>query len=336
MSYSLGEIAKHINAELHGNPDCKIQNVAALNKAKTGEISFLANRRYAKQLASTKATAVILKADDLEACPVHSLVLNDPHLGFANVVRLFYPDSVIESGVHSKSDISPSAKIDPTASIGPNVVIGEGTTVDVDVYIGPGCVIGNNIKIGAKTRLITNVVLCDEVIIGERVILHPGVVIGSDGFGIANDNGTWIKIPQIGTVRIGDDVEIGANSSIDRGALDDTVIEDGVKIDNQVQIGHNVHIGAHTAIAGCVGIAGSTTIGKRCMIGGAAGISGHVEITDDVIITAMTGVANSIKESGIYSSGIPAMEARTWRKNIASLRHLFKLNKRIKKLEDKF
>jgi UDP-3-O-[3-hydroxymyristoyl] glucosamine N-acyltransferase len=335
MTYSLGEIAKHINAEIHGDPECKILDVATLDNAKSGEISFLANRRYASNLTSTKASAVIIKQIDLDACPAHALILDDPYLGFAHVVRLFYPDVQKVPGIHQKSDISSSARIHPSVSVGPCVVIGEETIVDENVYIGPGCVIGNKVHIGENTSINANAVLCDGVTVGCRSIIHPGVVIGADGFGIANNNGTWVKIPQIGTVKIGNDVEIGANTSIDRGALNDTVIEDGVKIDNQVQIGHNVHIGAHTAIAGCVGIAGSAVIGKRCMIGGAAAINGHIEITDDVVITAMTGVAHSIKEPGIYSSGIPATEARTWRKNIASLKHLFKLSKRIKQLEEK-
>ncbi len=335
MTYTLGEIAKHIDADLHGDPECQIKNVATLNKAKVGAISFLANRRYAKQLITTKASAVILSAKDIESNPVFSLVVEDPYLGFARAVNLLYPQAKRQPGIHPTSDIAPNAFVDSTVSIGPNVVIGENTRIEANVEIEPGCVIGSEVTIGADSKLLANVVLVNGVQIGARVILHPGVVIGSDGFGLANNNGQWLKISQIGSVMIGNDVEIGTNSSIDRGALEDTIIEDGVKIDNQVQIGHNVRIGAYTAIAGCVGIAGSTTIGERCMIGGAVSISGHVEITNDVIITGMSGVANSIKEPGIYSSGFPAMDAKEWRKNVASMKHLFKLNSRLIKLEKK-
>ena len=335
MAYTLREIAKLIDAELRGDPECEIKNVGTLENASTGEISFLSNNRYIHFLKSTKASAVILKAENLDACPVHALIMDNPYLGYANVVRLLYPGAVTEPGIHASTDIHSTANIHPTAHIGPYVSIGCNAIISANVYIGPGCVIGNEITIGTNTRLIANVVLSDGVEIGERGILHPGVVIGADGFGIANDNGKWLKIPQVGGVKIGNDVEIGANSTIDRGALGNTIIEDGVKIDNQVQIGHNVHIGEHTAIAGCVGIAGSARIGKRCMIGGAVGISGHLEIVDDVTIMAMTGVANSIKTPGVYASGVPAMDVKTWRKNIVTYKHLYALNSRVNKLENK-
>jgi len=335
MAYTLGEIAKHIDAELSGDPICQIFNVNTLNQAKEGEISFLANRRYVKQLSETKATAVILRPEDIESCPAYTLATNDPHLGFANIVRLLHPVPKFEPGINKTAKVSSSAIVDPSCAIGANVIVDDKTVIKSNVSIGPGCVIGKNLSIGSDTRLLANIVLCDHVTIGERVIIHPGVVIGADGFGLANDHGVWLKIPQLGSVIIGDDVEIGANTTIDRGAIGTTVIEDGVKIDNQVQIGHNVCIGAHTAIAGCVGIAGSTSIGKRCMIGGAAAINGHIDIIDDVIITAMSGVANSIKEPGMYSSGMPATSALEWRKNMASLKKLYKLNKRINNLEKK-
>ena len=335
MTFTLGEIAKHICAELIGDPDCKIDKVATLGSALPGSISFLSNRRYTKQLATTKASAVILDANNAESNPGYSLVTDNPYLGFAKVVNLLHPRERPQPGIHESAVVAENAIIDTSASIGANVVISENSRIAENVEIGPGCFIDKNVVIGANSKLFANVVILKEVQIGSGVILHPGVIIGSDGFGLANDQGSWLKISQLGTVIIGDDVEIGANSSIDRGAIEDTVIETGVKIDNQVQIGHNVRIGAHTAIAGCVGIAGSTTIGERCMIGGAVGISGHLAITDDVIITAMSGIANSIKEPGIYSSGIPAMEAGTWRKNVAGLKQLFRLVSRINKLENK-
>lgn len=335
MTFTLGDIANHINADLHGDADCEIDNISTLANARPGSITFLANRRYASQLTNTRASAVILQAQDIEANPSFSLVVEDPYLGFACVANLFYPRKNPDPGIHPTAVIGNNVYIDPAARVGAYVVIGEGVHIGSGVDIGPGCIIDDEVHIGKESKIYANVVILKEVKIGERVILHPGVTIGSDGFGLANTNGEWIKIPQIGSVLIGNDVEIGANSSIDRGALENTVIENGVKIDNQVQIGHNVHIGAHTAIAGCTGIAGSTKIGKRCMIGGAVGISGHIEITDDVIITAMSGVANSIREPGVYSSGFPAMEAKAWRKNVASLKHLYSLNSRLNKLEKK-
>ena len=333
MTFTLGDIAKHINADLHGDPDCVIDDISTLSNAKPGSITFLANRRYTSQLTNTRASAVILRSQDIEANPVFSLVVEDPYFGFACVANIFYPREKPEPGVHPTSEICKNAFIDPTANIGAHTVIGENSHIAANVEIAPGCVIAEDVRIDADSKLYANVVVLKGVQIGERVIIHPGVVIGSDGFGFAKNNDEWLKIPQIGSVQIGNDVEIGANSSIDRGALENTIIEDGVKIDNQVQIGHNVQIGAHSAIAGCTGIAGSTRIGKRCMIGGAVGISGHIEIADDVIITAMSGVANSIKEPGVYSSGFPAMDARSWRRNVVSMKHLYSLNTRLNKLE---
>lgn len=334
MTYTLGEIAAKINAELHGDPACEINGVAPLDTATNGKISFLSNRRYTSQLKSTEASAVILKQDDQEFCPVHSLVCEDPYVAYAHVVRLMNPPHPVVPGRHSSSIIAADASIDDSVEIGPHVTIESGARISANTIIDPGCVIGKNTEIGESCHLYPNVVICAEVIIGRDCILHPGVVIGADGFGIANENGKWLKIPQIGGVIIGNDVEIGANTSIDRGALGNTVIEDGVKIDNQVQIGHNVRIGEHTAIAGCVGIAGSTRIGKRCMIGGAVGISGHIDIADDVVIMAMAGIANSIKEPGVYASAIPAMDVRKWRRNVVGFKQLHALISRIKKLEN--
>lgn len=334
MSYTLGELASLINAELHGDQDIKITNIATLTSARSGDISFLANRRYVNQLAGTSASAVVLGPNDMDLCPVASLVVDDPHLAFARITRLFYPPEKVEPGIDKNAIIDESADIAASACIGPNVVIGRQTVINDNVSIGAGCVIGDSVTIGGNSRLYPNVFVGSHSVLGQNIIIHPGAVIGSDGFGLANDQGEWLKIPQIGRVVLGDDVEIGANTSIDKGALDDTIIEEGVKIDNQVQIGHNVRIGAHTAIAGCAAIAGSTIIGKRCRIGGAVGISGHISIADDVTITAMSGVANSIKQSGIYSSGIPAMEAGKWRRNVVGIKNLGKLNSRINKLEE--
>ena len=332
MSHTLGEIAKLTGASLAGNPECEIHGVGTLENAGTGEISFFSNRRYINHLKKTRASAVILKSEDQSLCPVDTLVTGDPYLAFAITSRLLNPQAGFTPGINPSSSVDNTANIHPTAYIGPNTVIAPEVKIAESVYIGPGCSIGKRASIGSNSRLYANVVLYDGVNIGERVILHAGVVIGADGFGIANDKGKWVKIPQTGSVIIGNDVEIGANTTVDRGTLDNTIIEDGVKIDNQVQVGHNVHICEDTAIAGCVAIAGSTTIGKRCMIGGACGISGHIEICDDVILMGMTGVANSIKEPGMYASGIPAMDVKSWRKNVVLFKQLYVLNNRIKKI----
>lgn len=335
MTTTLGEIADLIGAELDGDADAVISGVGTLLNAEEGHISFLSNRRYRNYLDSTKATAIILAQEDRDSCPVFSLVVQDPYLSYARVVRFLYPEPVFTPGIHERACISETASIHPSACIGAYTYIGNNARVHENVFIGPGCVLEDNVIVGQKTKLTANITLCHGTTLGERVRIHPGVVIGADGFGIANDKGRWLKIPQLGKVVIGNDVEIGANTTIDRGALEDTIIEEGVKIDNQVQIGHNVIIGAHTAIAGCVGIAGSTSIGKRCMIGGGAGLSGHIEITDDVIITAFSGVANSLTEAGVYSGAMASTDNKTWRKNIARFKHLDELARRLKRLEEK-
>lgn len=334
MTYTLGKVAQYIGAELYGDPECEVSTVATLQFAAPGQISFLSNRKYAHYLAQTRASAVIIEREYLDRCPVSALVVDDPYLAYACIARLLYPETEITPGIHPSALVSPSATIDSSAAIGPNVVIEDNSVIGSGTCIDAGCVIKANVKIGSHTRLYPNVVLCHSVSIGDRVILHPGVVIGADGFGIANNKGEWTKIPQIGKVIIENDVEIGASTTVDRGALENTVIEEGVKIDNQVQIAHNVHIGAHTAIAGCVAIAGSTSIGKHCMIGGMTAISGHIEITDNVVITGGSGIANSIKEAGVYSSGIPAIKASLWRRTVARIRNLDELGRRVSKIEE--
>jgi UDP-3-O-[3-hydroxymyristoyl] glucosamine N-acyltransferase len=335
MEYSLGGIAEITGAELDGDPNSKIKRVAPLQTAEAGEISFLANKRHVKYLKNTKASAVILALENKERCPVATLVCDDPYLAFARTLWYMQKDIDVAPGIHPSAVINDEASIASSACIGANVVIGCGAKIGESVYIGPGCVIGKDVVVGDMTRLVANVTLCDGIRIGEKGILHPGVVIGADGFGIVNEDGKWLKIPQLGSVLIANEVEIGANTTVDRGALADTVIEDGVKLDNQVQIGHGVHIGAHTAIAGCVGIAGSSIIGKRCMIGGQSAISGHIELVDDVIITGMSGVSNSITRAGIYSSGIPVTENTRWRKNIARFRNLDEITRKLIKLEQR-
>jgi len=334
MTITLGKIASHVGAELHGDPDAVINGLATLESAKSGQVSFLSNRKYCRYLRQTQASAVIITREELDECPVSALVVDDPYLTYASVVSLFHPDIENVPGIHPSAVISPSAKIDDSVTIAANVVIEDNAVIGSGTFIDSGCVIKSGVTIGSNTRLYPNIVVCHSVSIGNRVILHPGVVIGSDGFGIANNKGIWTKIPQIGTVIIEDDVEIGASSSIDRGALENTVIEQGVKIDNQVQIGHNAHIGAHTAIAGCSGVAGSTTIGKHCMIGGMSAIGGHLEIVDNVVIAGNSAVSNSIKSPGIYSSGMPAIEVSLWRRIVARIRNLDELGRRIVKLEE--
>ncbi len=333
MTCTLGELADFIKAQLHGDPKCLIERVATLEAARQGDVTFLANRRYQKYLYQTRASAVILSRDHFAECPTYALVTNNPYLAYARAVELLNPRRAVRPGIHPSASVSPSAEIDASACIGPQAVVGQGTRISARVSVGPACIIGENVRIGEDTQLIANVTVLDGTVIGKRGVIHPGAVIGADGFGLANDDGVWVKIPQIGNVVIGDNVEIGANTTIDRGALNDTVIEDGVKLDNQIQIGHNVRIGAHSAIAGCVGIAGSTTIGRRCTIGGGVGIGGHIQIADDVCITGMSAVANSIKKPGTYSSGISVMEHRQWRKSVARIHHLDELARRLMALE---
>lgn len=335
LSYSLRDIAEQLGAQVHGDEDCRIDHVATLADAGPGGISFLANRRYRPQLLTTRASAVILDQEFLSACPVSALVVANPYLGYARVAALLAPEQPIRAGIHPTAYVSEGASVDSDAWIGPQAVVEEGARVGARSRIGPGCVVGRGASVGEDCTLVANVTLCHEVRIGNRVRLHPGVVIGADGFGIANDAGVWVKVPQLGSVVVADDVEIGANTTIDRGALANTVLEEGVKLDNLIQVGHNVRIGAHTAIAAGVAIGGSATIGKRCTIGGAAAIAGHLEIADDVHLTATSAVPNTISEPGIYSSGMPVQDNRTWRRNVARLRQLDEMAKRLKSLEKK-
>ncbi len=335
MAHTLAELARHIGAELQGDPSCLIHAVAALPQAGPGEVSFLTHPRYRKHLASTRASAVILDAAHRAECPVSALVVENPLLAYARAAALLYPEPLPAPGIHPGAVVSGECRVHASASVGAQCVLEQGVEIGPNVVIGPGCVIGRDSIIGAGSRLLARVTLCHGTRIGKRALIHPGAVIGSDGFGLAPERGAWVKIPQLGRVCIGDDVEIGANTAIDRGALEDTVIEDGVKLDNQIHIAHNVRIGAHTAIAACVGIAGGARIGKRCQIGGCAGIAGHIEITDDVIITGMAMVTKSITKRGVYSSGIPAQENALWHKQVVRLRQLEDITLRLKKLENR-
>lgn len=333
MVRTLGQLAEHVGGRIYGDANREITGIATLQNAKSGDISFLANSRYTKFLATTAAAAVILSEEYRHDCPCDAVVVKDPYLSYARLAHLLSPADIQQPGKHPSAVVDPAAAIDASAWIGPNSVIEQGVQIGARVIVGPGCFIGRASLIGADCRLVANVTICHGSRIGQRVVVHPGVVIGSDGFGLANDGGRWIKVPQLGAVTIGDDVEIGANTTIDRGALDDTVIEQGVKLDNQIQVAHNVHIGAHTAIAGCTGIAGSARIGARCTIGGGVGIVGHTEIVDDVHITGMSFVAHSIRKSGVYSSGTPLEPNSEWRKNYARFHRLDDMARRLRHLE---
>ncbi|MDX2458294.1 MAG: UDP-3-O-(3-hydroxymyristoyl)glucosamine N-acyltransferase [Gammaproteobacteria bacterium] len=334
MSLTLGKLAGQIRGELQkGDPDCRIAAVATLQHAHAGDISFLANPGYKKYLHATQASAVILSQEDAADCPAAVIVSSNPYASYARAAALIVPAARVRSGVHTTAVLDDDCEVDDTAWIGPHCIIEAGAVINAGVQLAGGCFIGSGSVIGADSKLSANVVICHEVTIGERVNILPGAVVGSDGFGLANEDGRWLNVPQLGSVRVGNDVEIGSNTTIDRGALDDTVLEEGVRLDNQIQVAHNVHIGAHTAIAGCVGISGSASIGKYCMIGGGAGIVGHLEIADHVIITGMTMVTRSITKAGVYSSGVPAQENDAWNKTCARMRQLDKLARKVQALE---
>jgi UDP-3-O-[3-hydroxymyristoyl] glucosamine N-acyltransferase len=319
-AFSLREIVEQLGGEAIGEPAAPLTGVATLETAGPGQVAFLANLKYRAQLAKTKAGAVILGPDERDATALPRIVTSNPYAYYARTVALFNPPPAAKPGFHPTAQIDPEAIVARSAEIGPYVVIGHGARVGERTAIGAGCTIGSNVRVGDDTRLYPRVTIYHDCTVGDRTILHSGVVIGADGFGMAPDAGRWVKIPQVGAVRIGDDVEVGANTTIDRGALDDTVVEDGVKLDNQIQIGHNCVIGAHTVIAGCVGIAGSVRIGKRCRIGGKAGITGHLEICDGVTVSAMTLITKSITKPGTYTSVPPMMPHEEWLKWAARVR----------------
>jgi len=320
--FSLGELAVRFGLKLRGEPGLKVRAVATLSHADSGALSFLANSRYRKQLESTRATAVLVAPADEAHCPVAALIDPNPYLAYARIASLLHPEVNTPAGIHPTAVVASGARVADSASIGPLAVIEEGAEIGERVFVGPGCIVQRGARVGADSKLLSRVTLYAGVSLGKRCVLHAGAVVGADGFGFALDGGTWVKVPQVGSVQIGDDVEIGANTTIDRGAIDDTVVANGVKLDNQIQVGHNVVIGAHTAIAGCTGISGSTVIGQRCMIGGMVGFAGHLTIADDVVVTGCSLVSASIKKPGSYSSGMPAVETRLWRRMVAHLRRL--------------
>ncbi len=322
MSLALGELAVRFGCALRGDPERRVDHVAPLGAADPAALSFLANARLARQLSGTRAGAVVLEPGTAAACPVDALISPNPHALFARIAALLYPEPPAHPGIHASALVDPSAHVEPSAEIGPFVTIGAGARIGARCYVGPGCVIEAGVQLADDSRLVARVSLLQGVRVGQRVLMHPGVVIGADGFGFAREQARWLKVPQVGSVVIGDDVEIGANTTVDRGAIEDTVIAEGVKLDNLIQIGHNVHIGAHTAMAGCTGVGGSTHIGARCMIGGGAGIAGHIQICDDAVVAGRTTVSRSIRQPGAYASVIPAEPLRHWKRVVARLKLL--------------
>lgn len=318
--YSLGELAVRFGLELRGDPTLRVSRVATLHQASADSLSFLANPRYKKHLSTTQAVAVVVGPNEVDGCPVAALIAPNPYLAYARIAGLLYPTPPALAGIHPSAVVAEGAKIAASAAVGPLCVIETGAEVGERAQLGAGCTLFAGARVGDDTRLMPRVTLYADVVVGRRCLLHSGAVVGADGFGFAPDSGGWFKVPQVGSVRIGDDVEIGANTTIDRGAIEDTVVGDGVKLDNQIQVAHNVVIGAHTAIAACTGISGSTTIGQRCMVGGMVGFAGHLTIADDVIITGCSLVSASIREAGSYSSGMPTVPTRAWRRMVAHLR----------------
>ena len=333
MKYTLGELAKHVSGEVKGDASCEIESVGTLHSSNNKQISFLTNPSYRKMLATSNAGAVILSAADAEDRSINAIISNNPYAAYAKIAALLSPNEKYIEGIDAGAFVATGSHISATASIAAGAVIESGVILADYVRIGPGCVIQKNTKVGKNSVLTANVTVSHNCEIGSNNLIHPGVVIGADGFGQAMDNGRWIKVPQLGRVVIGNDVEIGANTTIDRGAIEDTIIEDNVKLDNQIQVAHNVIIGAHTAIASSSAIAGSTKIGKHCRIAGMVGIVGHLEIADNVTITGKSMVTNSIKEAGVYSSGTPLEPNKLWRRNTVRFKHLDDIAKRLSKLE---
>ncbi len=297
MSATLGELALRHGLTLHGDPDVRVSRVATLQSAERDALSFLANPKYRKYLADTRAGAVVLDEDSAADCPVPALVSDNPYAAYARIATELYPEPRPPAGVHPDASVHPEADVHEGAYVGPRAVVEEGARLEAGSHVGPGCVVGRGAVVGKDSRLVANVTVCHGVVLGERVLLHPGAVIGADGFGIAREPDGWTKVPQVGSVRVGNDVEIGASTTVDRGAIDDTVI------------------------------------GARCMLAGMVGVVGHLEICDDVVVTGLSMVANSIREPGIYSGGLPTDEARKWRRNSARFRRLDELARRVNALE---
>ena len=334
MAFSLGELASRFDCELRGDANTQIGEVASLRSAPPGSLSFLSSSKFKQQLVSTEAAAVVLRAVDADDCPTACLINDNPYACYARIAALLNPTPAIEAGIHEQAFVAASATVSSSAQIAANATISDNAIVGDNSYVGPGCVIGSGCEVGSDSRLLANVTLMRNVVTGARCLFHPGTVIGCDGFGNAMTAEGWVKVPQLGGVRIGDDVEIGANCTIDLGALGDTVIDNGVRLDNLVHVAHNVRIGEHTAIAGQCGFAGSAVVGKRCMFGGQAGVVGHITICDDVIVWGQGMITKDIKQPGTYGSGFPSEPAKDWNRRVAKLRRIDKLMDRVSKLEN--
>ena len=332
---TLEELAKRHDCTVRGESAIRIHGVAPLARADSHCIAFFLQRAYLDDLRATSAGAVILSERHAGECPAAALITPDPYGVFARVADDLHALLPLSPGVHSDATVSRDAAIDPSCEIGPGARIAAGARLQRDVFVGSNVTVGAGALIGEGTRLLANAAVCEGVVLGRRCIVHPGAVVGSDGFGQAPlQGGGWRKIPQLGSVRVGDDVEIGANTVIDRGAMDDTLVGNGVRLDNLIQVGHNAQIGEHTAIAGCVAIAGSARIGRRCRIAGQVGINGHLEICDDVVLLARTVVSRSIARPGAYAGSMtPMEEVSRWRRNAARFRNLDDLYRRVQRLE---
>ena len=333
VSMRLDELAAHLGVPFRGDPRVRVSRVRDLPGAEPDCLAFLGDLKYRSDLPNTRAGVVILREQDADACPAAVLISPNPYLTFARAARLLYPRPPIQGGVHASAVVDPSARVDPSAWIGPTSVVEAGAWIGPRVFVGPGCILGEGVRVDEDSRLVARVTLCARTQVGKRALLHPGAVVGRSGFGFAKDGERWFRIPQVGRAVLGDDVEIGANTTVDRGAIEDTLIGDGVKLDNQIQIGHNVIIGENTAMAANTGISGSSRIGRNCTISGAVGMAGHLVIGDNVHFTGMAMVTRSFTEPGSYSSGIPAMPSGEWRRNVARFRHLDELSRRLKQLE---
>ena len=338
MPITLQQLATQLDLEFKGDANLEITGVASLEKAQAGELCFLAQSKYLRDIQDSQYSVLIVPpSTDLSLINRAVILSTNPQYSFSQAIALICPEKVDNdnSGIHASVQLADSAIFGDDVSIGALSVIGEHVVIGRGARIGAGCIIEDNVQIGTDCLLHSRVTLAHEVIIGDRCQFHSGAVIGSDGFGLVEQDQHWIKVPQLGTVEIGNDVEIGANTTVDRGALDNTVIEDGCKLDNLIQVAHNVHIGAHTAIAACVGIAGSAVIGKHCKIGGASAVLGHLSVADNVMITAMSLVSKDIKQSGVYSSGTPLMENSQWHKNNVRYKALDKLARTVSRLDKK-
>ena len=335
-SATLGEIAEWLDAEVNDEAATRITGAASLASAGGSEVAYYdGDRKAAGVAAQTRAGLVITNETGRSILPagVPSIVVDDPRLAFSHALDHLYARPAPVSGIHPTAVVADGADIDPSVTVGPQCVVGEGTRIEACAEIGPGCVVGRHVVIGARTRLLARVTVLDDSVVGARCVLQPGVVVGSDGFGLVQDRGAWRRVPQVGRVVIGNDVDIGANTTIDRGALDDTVIDDGVKLDNLIQIAHNVRIGEHSAVAGCAGLAGSSEVGRHCTLGGGVGLAGHLSLADNVHITGMSMVTRSIHRPGVYSAGTPLDNNERWHRNAARFKQLDRLARRVKQLE---